>query len=275
MPTIGNGVGRIVGLVAVAVILPFAFLTACAGVADLGPGDCAKRVEDGSLAPAACDDADAEFQVLGRSEDSQRSCIDVAGATTRYRVPNEQVDLCLGPRDVDPATAVNTAQPGDCLTRLETEPPEGQRPPHARRVDCAAPEAVFRVIARVAGDSSRDDECAATPGAGVTYAWWIQDEPAPADHRDEIVLCLSPKDVDPQTSPDLAQVGDCMGPSDATGELVRTDCANPRAQYRVLHRDDHAPLGAQAACRGVRGAVGHFYKPLGGARALALCLGAV
>lgn len=266
--------GTKLSVLAVLILLPLALLTAaCASMADLEAGDCVARSEEGSFSPADCDDPNAEFQVLERIDEPGESCYDVPGVTDAYRV-SRGPELCIGPRNVDPATAVNTAQPGDCLTEINQADPDPRRQ-SVRRVDCASPEAVYRVLDRVSGSSLKKDECASTPGTVVTYSWWLHSDNAIAGIQSERVFCLIPKDMDPQASPDLAQVGDCLGTTDRYNELVRVDCGDPKARYRVLHRDDNALLGGELACRGVRGTVSTYQKPKGDFKAYALCLGSV
>lgn len=271
--------GKSFSLMILLAMLPLALLaSACSGLSSLEPGDCAKRNEDGSFSPADCSEQGADYRVLARIEDNTQNCYDVPGVTNRYR--SGDVDLCFGHRNVDPATAVNVAQPGDCLSEIDrtpTRPGQQSESPRqtVRRVDCASSEAVYRVINRLQASNllNFNDECADTPGTTATYTWWLHDDEAIAGIQNQIVFCLSPKDVDPQSSPDLAQVGDCLATASNSRDLVRVDCGDPQARYRVLHRDDNAALGAELACRRVPGTISHFHKPLGLAKGYALCLG--
>jgi hypothetical protein len=161
-------------------------------------GDCV--VDDLTRTPSyrlvPCTDPAAGFRVLAvldESDGGDKSCQFVAGASTEVSI--EQGDVCLGRADVDPETAVNAADEGDCL-RLQRPPVRDSEP---LRLDCSDSRANYRVLARRTDLSSLDyqygdDPCANVPGAVTSHAWTWR-SPGMTFGR-ATILCLGPHDPD-------------------------------------------------------------------------------
>lgn len=138
--------------------------------------------------------------------------------------------------------SIERAATGDCAA--DAYP----RTPPYRLVPCGGPAARYRVLA--VSDADRADwSCADVAGASLDL---------PVGHE---VLCLGRSDVDPTTAMNGARKGDCvfkkrLPPRGA--EPLRLDCADPRANLRVLHRrSDVGRLEVQfdKPCEGVPAAV--------------------
>jgi hypothetical protein len=154
-------------------------------------GDCASFDRSNPQSPYAtvrCGSSAAAFVVLGVI-DGEGSCRDVAGAT-RSTISTEtggRREVCMGPKNVDPATAVNVAQVGDCLTGAT-----GQE----RRVPCDDPTATVKILKRVNDLSTLQvpTACDNVPGATSVYSWtWDSDDgtgPAQASYQTDAVFCL-------------------------------------------------------------------------------------
>jgi hypothetical protein len=136
-------------------------------------GDCA--VDDFDRTPhfrlVPCTDPAAEYRVLDTIA-QDRSCADVAGAS--QSVPIEEREICLGRRDVDPATAVNVAQPGDCV--YLAQPVSTGEP---LRLDCGDPRANYRVLDRRASagtlEAQHGEPCGGVADSVTQYAWtWAE-----------------------------------------------------------------------------------------------------
>ncbi|MFB4317871.1 hypothetical protein [Actinomadura sp. 21ATH] len=118
---------------------------------------------------------------------SKGTCRQVAGASRS--ATNDDATVCLGEKDVDPDRAVNVAREGDCLAFAGGA---------AQRVDCAAKEAEYEVVKRLA-DVPRPDEaraCAKVPGAVRSHSWTWETQGASGDVsrlKVDAVLCLRKK----------------------------------------------------------------------------------
>ena len=175
-----------------ALLLPIA--TACSAP-PLAEGDCAvpdPEYPEHRYQRADCADP-AALRVLTIEEDVTEGCYDVPGVTRSVFEEqwNGLVFVCLGPQDVDPATAPNVAEAGDCFAddgaATETR---------MRRVDCAAPDARYRVLAVDDGADlpgvSRN-ECVDVAGATTPYSFSLQGDERPLGglvHRR--LFCLAP-----------------------------------------------------------------------------------
>jgi hypothetical protein len=166
----------------------------------------------------------------------------VPGASLLFTV--DEKAMCLGEKGVDPKTAVNVAKEGDCLF-LEGEPYSVRDP---KRLDCADPEAIFRVLKRLSDVSKLGigpGPCAAVPGTVRTYSWnWRDLDPAYplSDLTIDVVLCLGAKNPPaPRQSP---------GPDDAgspchyvsAAEMSATVTTAAGRTYTVQSRS-HDPSG--------------------------------
>ncbi|MEO3815089.1 hypothetical protein [Plantactinospora sp. B24E8] len=132
---------------------------------NVAAGDCLRESRTDRNSPyriVGCDDAAATHKALAVVDGSGDSCIHVAGATRS--VTNRAGNVCLGPKDVDPAKAVNVAKEGDCL---------GQNGDEAQRVDCSGADAEYTVLKRIVGVPAADTKtaCDDVPGAVGTYSW--------------------------------------------------------------------------------------------------------
>jgi hypothetical protein len=234
---------RVLLLLAVA-ILAGGGLTACS----TGPetGDCVEKSED-SYVKADC--AAASLRVLEKLDDFSGDCIAVAGVTESFSDSGSNSTLCIGPRDVDPATAINVAKEGDCVTGAAANS-------EARKVDCADPTAETVVLRRIedATTIAGTDQCSDVPGTSTSYSW---DMVTTGDQNGlssldglaaDLLFCLGPVGVDPNTSPDTAQVGDCLAETSGTPGYAKVDCGAPDAAYRVVERVDSGFMGFDLAC---------------------------
>jgi hypothetical protein len=157
------------------------------------PGDCASFDRSNPQDPYAtvrCGSSAAAFTVLQVVE-GEANCRDVAGATrsTTSTDGNVRREVCMGPKDVDPASAVNVAQVGDCLTGTAGE---------ERRVPCGDPTATAKILERFDDVSTIQvaTACDQVPGANSVYSWtWDSDDgtgPAQASYQTDAVFCLGP-----------------------------------------------------------------------------------
>lgn len=156
------------------------------------PGDCASfdRSLDTPYATVNCSSSAATFMVLQVIE-GDGTCRDVAGATrsTISTANNGRREVCMGPKDGDPAAAVNVAKVGDCLAGTGG---------HERRVPCTDPTATSKILLRVNNVSTTQvrNSCDQVPGANSVYSWtWDSDDgtgPAQASYQTDAVFCLGP-----------------------------------------------------------------------------------
>lgn len=149
-----------------------------------------------------CDDKAARYrlrQIAGWSVSGPNPCVEVPGATRSFEHYGDGANstYCLGDKDADPATSINTARPGDCLLV--------SREHDAVRVECSDQRANFTVLDRrldlvVSGiripGSPSDAPCAGVPGTVTTYGLqWrtlgppVAAAPMPGKHYD-LMLCL-------------------------------------------------------------------------------------
>ena len=239
----------------------------------LEAGDCAREDGNGTFSRVDCADPAARFRVLEVSKAVRNACYDVPGVTRSMFEEqwNDMVYVCLGPTDVDPATAVNVAQKGDCLTAAGSSDTVS-----VQRIDCGSPKAVYQVLGVVDGISFglsiEPDDCAEVPGTTLSYSWELKGvQPALGGARSQRVFCLTPTGVDPLASPDHAQAGDCLAYRDTYNQVTRIDCADPTARYRVLKRAESMIVDGNDACSGIAGVVNVIeLETFGG---YVLCLG--
>ena len=222
-------------------------LTACSGPASAQTGDCVERSGDDSYVAVDC--STAQLRVLERQEDLAADCATVAGVTEGYVDYTAGYQLCLGPLDADPATAVNVADVGDCLAGADAG--TGVTESDVHQVDCADPSAGAQVLSRSEDVLPIGFECDDVAGSTAGYSWSLDetstgDTPIAPLNITDILFCLGPPGVDPQASPDTAQVGDCL-----TGDRRR----DRLRQAGLLGTGGHLP-----GC----GAGRHRFRPRGG-----------
>ncbi|MEE6258516.1 LppU/SCO3897 family protein [Plantactinospora sonchi] len=153
-------------------------------------GDCVRESPGDRNSPyriVGCDDAAATHKALQvAASSSDGSCIHVAGATRS--ITNETGNVCIGPKDVDPARAVNVAKEGDCL---------GQTGDETYRVDCSGADAEYTVLKRFDNVLKAETEtaCDDVPGAVGTYSWDWESELSANLLPDvvDVLLCLGEK----------------------------------------------------------------------------------
>ncbi|MCO1655569.1 LppU/SCO3897 family protein [Pseudonocardia humida] len=228
-------------------------LVACSGAASAQTGDCVESTGETSYAPVDC--ADAPLRVLERIDGADADCARVAGVTESFTDYDGDFSLCLGPPDTDPATAVNVAAVGDCLSGVDPGSGTGE----ARRVDCADPGAEAQVITREEDVFPVGFECDDVPGSTGSYSWALDQTSSSGVITSnigvtDVLLCVGPAGVDPQTSPDAARAGDCLRETGDEVGYAKVDCGAPDAGYRVVERVDGGFLPAEVACRSVAGA---------------------
>jgi hypothetical protein len=254
-------------LLLVAAILAGGGLTACS----TGPetGDCVEKSDD-SYVKADC--ATASLRVLERLDDSSGDCIAVAGVTESYSDSSSDTVLCIGPREVDPAAAINVAQNGDCVTGVAANS-------DVHRVDCADPTAEAVVLSRIEDATTiGGDQCGSVPGVSSSYSWDMvttgEDEYGLGSIdglATDLLFCLGPVGVDPNTSPDTAQAGDCLAETSGDPGYAKVDCGAPDAAYRVVERVEGGFLGIEIACASAPGATSGIQRG-GGLDGYVLCL---
>ena len=238
-------------LLLVVAILAGGGLTACS----TGPetGDCVEKSDD-SYVKADC--ATASLRVLERLDDSSGDCIAVAGVSESFSDTGSNSTLCIGPRDVDPVAAINVAKEGDCVVGVAAN-----SEPH--RVDCADSTADAVVLRRIedATTIAGSDECSSVPGTSSSYSWDMVstgDDPYGLASIDglgvDLLFCLGPVGVDPNSSPDTAQVGDCLAETSGDPGYAKVDCGAPDAAYRVVDRVEGGFLGIELVCSSAPGA---------------------
>lgn len=250
-----NWARTVVGIL-VALVLVGGF-TACSGPASAQAGDCVAPADDTSYEKVDC--AGAPLKVLERIDGGDADCTTVAGVTESFTDGDAEYSLCLGPLDTDPATAINVAQVGACLTGIDAR--SGTASDDVRQIDCADPSAGAQVL-------SRDEDvfdigtgpCDDVPGSTAGYSWSLNQTSStgpvtPTINNTDVQFCLGPVGVDPATSPDAAQTGDCLREIAEDPGYAKVDCGSPEAAYRVAERVDNAFLTVEVACGSVDGAV--------------------
>jgi hypothetical protein len=229
-------------------------------------GGCVSQAPGNTYRTEDCTSAGATFRVLKVLDQaaSSEDCYDVAGAEGKDYDATTDTFLCLGPVDVDPRTAVNVAQPGDCVTDVEAS--------EVKRVSCTDPTAAYRVLHRVEDGSPLGTDCGDVIGSSVTWSWSFQSGLG-LDRK--VVFCLAPKALDPAQSLDAAKVGDCLAPSTPDIRYTRVDCAAPEAMFRVLDRSETNLFDVQTFCNQVPGATRGLKNTGALINGYVLCLGPV
>jgi hypothetical protein len=245
----------IVGVVLAVVVA--AGLAACAGPASAQTGDCVAPTDDTSYTRVDC--AGAQLKVLERIDSTDADCAAVAGVTESFTDYDSDYSLCLGPVDTDPATAVNVAQVGACLSGIDAQTGVGGA--DVRQVDCADPQAGAQVLSREEDAFPIGPECGDVAGSTASYSWSLNQTsstglPAPSINTTDVLFCLGPAGVDPATSPDAAQVGDCLRETAEDPGYAKVDCGAPDAGFRVVERIDNGLVPVEVACDSAPGAVG-------------------
>ncbi|WP_143517206.1 hypothetical protein [Pseudonocardia sp. MH-G8] len=261
----GSRVARVVLLLAV-LLLAGGGLAACSAAPE--KGDCVEKSGD-SYTAADC--ATATLRVLESFDETSGDCVPVAGVTETFSDSGPGTTLCLGPRDVDPGSAINVAQNGDCVAGVEANS-------DVRRIDCADPAAESVVLSRI-GDAVTiaTDPCASVPGTNSSYSWDListGDDPLAGIGDNlgvDLMFCLGPVGVDPTTSPDTAQAGDCLAETGGDAGYATVDCSAPDAAYRVVERSDGGFLPIEIACSSADGATSGIQRG-GGLDGYVLCL---
>jgi hypothetical protein len=227
-------------LVLVVTLLAGGGLVACSTTPETG--DCVEKTGD-SYSTADCGTASLRvhervaFEGVGEAAPTDE-CIDVAGVTETYSDFGSGTVLCIGPRDVDPAAAINLARMGDCVAGVTADLA-------VRRVDCADPAAESVVVSRIEGtvNTTVGDLCETVPGATSSYSWSLVNNDnlhgvtsLGGDVLVDLHFCLGPVGVDPAASPDAAQVGDCLAETSGYPGYAKVGCGAPDAAYRVVDR---------------------------------------
>jgi hypothetical protein len=163
---LGRFSGLVVLLVVGAVVAGLAWYNTRDQVENAKVGDCVKVDSTDDKSPYTtvdCTDPEAKLKVLSLiDENSARKCQDVAGASQSSTRDGKEV--CMGDKDVDPTTAINVAKEGDCLAVKGDD---------ARKLDCAAAEAEYKVLKRLEKVSTIGTEhaCDKVDGAEAYYSW--------------------------------------------------------------------------------------------------------
>jgi hypothetical protein len=247
-------------------------LTACSGPGSAQTGDCVEPSGDDSYVTVDC--AAAQLRVLERQDDLEGTCATVPGVTQSYTDYIGGYSLCLGPLDADPATAVNVAAVGECLAGVDARTGVGGADVH--RVDCADPTAGAQVVSRTEDTLPIGFECDDVPGSTASYSWNLVEtggtNPMPPSlDTTDVLFCLGPAGVDPQSSPDNAQAGDCLRRTGAEPAYAKADCSAPEATYLVVERVDTSFMPIEVACSSASGATSGIQSQ-GGFSGYTLCL---
>jgi hypothetical protein len=259
---------RVLLLLAVA-MLAGGGLTACS----TGPatGDCVQKSDD-SYVKADC--ATASLRVLERIDNPSGDCIAVGGVSESFSDTGSGSTLCIGPRDVDQTAAINVVKEGDCVVGIA---PSAE----VHRVDCADPTAEGVVLRRIedATTIAGSDQCSSVPGTSTSYSW---DMVVTGDDQNglssidglatDLLFCLGPVGVDPNSSPDTAQVGDCLAETSDGPGYAKVDCGAPDAAYRVVERVDSGIMGFELACGSHPEVTAGLESGQGGLDGYVLCL---
>ena len=258
---------QVVILVLLATVAMVFGMAACSGLGPPDTGDCVEKNDDSSYSEVDC--AGAQLRVLER-QDLDGDCTTVAGVTEGYTDFDGDYQLCVGPRDTDPATAINVAAVGDCFSDIQAQ--------DVHRLDCTDPSAEYQVLSRDEDSFDTGLGCSETPGTTSSYSWDLQetgDAPLASVNNmtRDIVFCLGPAGVDPQSSPDTAQVGDCLRETAEDPGWAKVDCSAPEATYQVVERVDNAFLTVEVACASAEGATSGIEQDGGnGLSGYVLCL---
>jgi hypothetical protein len=147
---------------------------------DLAVGDCAV-LEGVAFEKADCADSAAGYVLLEIVSDTD--CVEVAGAVRSVAV--DGAEFCFGDKGVDPATAINGAREGDCVTLRGND---------ARRTPCTSSEATH-IVRRRATDVPAvavEQACAGVDDPDMSYGWsWSNVETGREPTRYDVLLCLS------------------------------------------------------------------------------------
>jgi len=214
-------------LCAVAVLLAVFTAGGCAG-SGVESGGCVLP-DAGDFRPANCVESGA-LRILDVRSQSEL-CRDIPAVSAAYQEWGDSRRYCLGPPYADPATAINTAQVGDCASA------EGDGRPYSR-VDCRSSAAQLQVLHRVEEYMVALNACASIVGTVAEYEWRLEGKGMMQLSLENIYFCLGPAGVDPQTFIEAAQPGDCIAESGGDPEWVIVDCGTPNVAYRVHGRAD-------------------------------------
>ncbi|GAA1856913.1 LppU/SCO3897 family protein [Myceligenerans crystallogenes] len=232
-------------------------LGACSLLAGPEVGSCVEE-SGGGYDVVGCETA--ELKVLDIVDGgSDEGCIAVAGVSATYSGGGSDGTLCLGPVDVDPATAVNVAAKGDCLTGTTGDVAE------VRTIGCDRPkaEAVVLKVVKDASDLGGDPTgiggaCAKVPGTTSSYTWSLDltgdSVTAGLDTwSSDLTFCLGVVGVDPKAAPELAVKGDCLRELPENQGYAIVGCGAKEAAYRVTKKADSSIGGAELACQDAPG----------------------
>lgn len=154
-------------------LLGVGWMTSQDAVATAEVGECVQVDESNAENPYStgdCADPATTLTVVARVVDGG-DCRAVPGAVRSFTHFDEDatVEVCLGEKGVDPASTVNVAQAGDCLSGTGDE---------RRRVPCTDPAATHTIVERIDGVSRIElpTACDDAPGATEIYSWtWESD----------------------------------------------------------------------------------------------------
>jgi hypothetical protein len=162
-------------------------------VAKARVGDCvgSDHEQEPPYRLVSCGVDGAEFTVLRMlpRDTGAAECPRVPGAALWFTA-GERI-ACLGKKGVDPATAVNVAQEGDCL-HIEVQGGIARPDREPLRLDCADPRANMTVLRRLHDANKFSDPCSDVPGTTGNYGWdWTnQDAVIKNDLDIDVLLCI-------------------------------------------------------------------------------------
>jgi hypothetical protein len=182
-----SGLVGIVVLVLIAgAVFGINWFTSRNDISKAGVGACATFDEsaDEPYKKADCSDAAATFVVL-KIVNGDEECKDVAGAE-RSITKEGGGEICFGVKGVDPATSINVAQVGDCLTIVGND---------AVRTACSSSDATHKVLKRLTDVSklALKDPCEDVADYTSSYSWTWTTQGGTVNipsMRNDVVLCL-------------------------------------------------------------------------------------
>jgi hypothetical protein len=129
--------------------------------------------------------------------------------------------------------SIGNADAGDCASFDRSNP----RDPYSV-VRCGSAQASLTVLQVIEGEGN----CREVPGATRSTI-----DTEGNQHRE---ICMGPKDADPLTSVNIAQVGDCL--TGTTGQEMRVSCTSPDAHLQILKRVNNvSTTQVSTTCDGV------------------------
>ncbi|MDQ3222555.1 MAG: hypothetical protein M3Q75_03645 [Gemmatimonadota bacterium] len=157
-------------------------------------GDCVAVDPSDADSPYSivdCGAGSARLKVLQRLPDiNADECMTVAGASRSVSIisDDDNIEICMGGKDIDPAKAVNVAQEGECLELFGDD---------AQRLPCSQSAAKYKILKRLTNVQKHlvPFACEEIPNTTSTYSWsWEPSGSGPqiVPLTAAVVFCLTP-----------------------------------------------------------------------------------